>query len=80
MFGNFTTLLRRLRLHESHKKELPALIVTLQQLHEATGDAEAFNLSAPLSSYARIICLTEVLDIPAKINVAMQRKITDFHL
>ena len=39
------------------KKELQALIVTLQQLHEATGDAEAFGLSTPLSSYAIIIFL-----------------------
>ena len=63
------------------KKELPALIVTLQQLYQATGDAEAFGLSALLSSYAvvsGIIFLAEVLDILAKINVAMQRKIIDF--
>ena len=48
------------------KKELPALIVTLQQLYQATGDAEAFGLSALLSSYAvvsGIIFLAEVLDI-----------------
>ena len=63
------------------KKELPALIVTLQQLYQATGDAEAFGLSTLLSSYAvvsGILFLAEVLDILAKINVAMQRKIIDF--
>ena len=27
------------------RKELPALITTLQQLHEVTGDAEAYGLS-----------------------------------
>ena len=53
----------------------------MQQLYQATGDAEAFGLSALLSSYAvvsGIIFLAEVLDILAKINVAMQRKIIDF--
>ena len=53
----------------------------MQQLYQATGDAEAFGLCALLSSYAvvsGIIFLAEVLDILAKINVAMQRKIIDF--
>ncbi len=63
------------------KKELPALIITFQQLYEATGDAEALGLCSLLSSYvviSGIVFLAEVLDTLAKINAAMQRKIVDF--
>ena len=35
------------------KKELPALIITLQQFYETTGDAEAFGLSTVLAKLCR---------------------------
>ena len=63
------------------RKDLPALIATLQHLHETTGDAEAFGLSALLSSFtgvASIMFLSEVLDILATMNASMQRKTADF--
>ena len=52
-------------------KELPALIITLQQLHESFGDAEAFGISTLLASQVGISCivlLSEVLDLLAKLN------------
>ena len=63
------------------RKELPALIVTLQQLHEVSGDAEAYGLAMVLSSFsgvATIFLLQSVLDLLAKLNCFMQRKATDF--
>ncbi|XP_064386984.1 zinc finger MYM-type protein 1-like [Halichondria panicea] len=51
------------------RKELPALITTLQQLYETTGDAEAFGLSTLLSCFtgvASICFLSYVLDTLAK--------------
>ncbi len=63
------------------KKELAALIITLQQLYEATGNAEALGLCSLLSSYvviSGIVFLAEVMDTMAKINAAIQRKIVDF--
>ncbi len=63
------------------KKELLALNITLQQLYKATGDAEAFGLSTLLCSHtiiSGIILLSEVLDVLAIINAAMQTKIADF--
>ena len=63
------------------RKELPALITTLQQLYETTGDAEAFGLSTLLSSFtavASVVFLSEVLDILARMNATMQRKVADF--
>ena len=63
------------------RKELPALITTLQQLYETTGDAEAFGLSTLLACFtgvASVIFLSEVLDILARMNATMQRKAADF--
>lgn len=63
------------------RKELPALITTLQQLYETTGDAEAFGLSTLLASFTgvtSVIFLSEVLDILARMNATMQRKVVDF--
>ena len=59
-------------------RELPALIVTLQQLYETSGDAEAYGIGALLATYigrASIMFLSEVLDILARMNVSMQRKL-----
>ena len=63
------------------RKELPALIVTLQQLYEVSGDAKAYGLAMVLSSFssvATIFLLQSVLDLLAKLNCFMQRKATDF--
>jgi len=63
------------------RKELPALITTLQQLYKTSGDAEAFGLSALLASFvgvASIFLLSEVLDILARMNATLQRKSADF--
>ena len=59
-------------------RELHALIVTLQQLYETSGDAEAYGIGALLVTYigvASIVFLSEVLDILARMNVSMQRKL-----
>ena len=61
-------------------RELPALIVTLQQRYETSGDAEAYGIGALLATYtgvASIVFLSEVLDILARMNVSMQRKLLD---
>ena len=61
-------------------RELPAFIVTLQHLYETSGDAEAYCISALLATYtgvASIMFLSEVLDILARMNVSMQRKLLD---
>ena len=63
------------------RKELPALLTTLQQLYETTGDAEAFGLSTLLACFtgvASVFFLSEVLDILAKMNATMQRKAANF--
>ncbi len=36
------------------QKDLPAIIVTLQQIYETAGDAEAFGLGTLLSSFAGV--------------------------
>lgn len=62
-------------------KELPALITTLNQLYETSGDAEAYGLALVLSSFsgvASIVLLSKVLDLLAKLNCFMQRQATDF--
>ncbi len=63
-------------------KELPALIITLHQLYEESGDAEAYGLALILTSYpgvATIILLSALLDLLAKLNNCfMQRKAADF--
>ena len=63
------------------RKDLPALIITLQQLYQTSGDAEAYGISLVLSSFsgvASIFLLTEVLDLLAKLSCYMQRQSTDF--
>ena len=55
--------------------------IMLQQFYENSGDAEAFSLSQLLCSFteiARIILLSKVLDILARMNCAMQTKVADF--
>ena len=62
-------------------KELPALVITLQQLYENSGDAEAFGLSKLLSSFsgvASLMLLSKVLDTLARMNASMQMKAADF--
>ena len=62
-------------------QELPALIITLQQLYETSGDAEAYGLSNLLATYtgvASVVFLTEVLDILAQANASMHTKLADF--
>ena len=57
-----------------------ALIITLQQQYETSGDAEAYGIGAFLATYtgvASIVFLSEVLDILARMNVLMQRKLLD---
>ena len=61
-------------------RELHALKVTLQQLYETSGDAEAYGIGVLLATYtgvASIVFLSEVLDILARMNVSMQRKLLD---
>ena len=61
-------------------RELPTLIVTLQQLYETSGDAEAYSIGALLATYtgvASIVFLSEVQDILARMNVSVQRKLLD---
>ena len=56
-------------------RELPVLIVTLQQLYETSGYAEAYGIGALLATYtgvASIVFLSEVLDVLARMNVSMQ--------
>ena len=50
-------------------KELPALIMTLQQLYEASGDAQAYEVQ---------VLLPEILNTLAIFNCFMQRKTADF--
>ena len=45
-------------------RELPAIIITLQQLHETTGDAETFGLCTLLASFtciASVMLLSEAM-------------------
>ena len=61
------------------RKELSAIIVTLQQLYETSGDAEAFGLSTLLSNYTGIasaVFLSDVLDILARMNFCRGRQLT----
>ena len=63
------------------RKDLPALIITLQQLYQMSGDAEAYRTSLVLSSFsgvASIIFLSEVLDLLVRLSCYMQRQIADF--
>lgn len=59
------------------KKELPDIIITLLQLHETSGDAEALGLCTLLSSFtsvASIRFLFKVLDILAHMNASIYAK------
>ena len=59
-------------------RELPTLIITLQQLWEITGDAGAYGIGTLLATYtgvASIMTLSKVVDILARMNVSMQRKL-----
>ena len=63
------------------RKELPAIILTLQELYERNGDAEAFGVQSILSSFegvATVIILSEILNLVATFNCFMQWKATDF--
>lgn len=63
-------------LHAIHK-DLPALVATLQQLYQTSGDAEVYGISLALSSFsgvARIFLLSEAFDTLAKLNCYMQRQ------
>ncbi len=63
------------------RKELPALILTLQDLYEISGDAEAFGIQSILSSFggvAAVVFLREILNLLASLNCYMQRKTADF--
>lgn len=63
------------------RKDLPAVLTTLQQIYDTTGDAQAFGLNSLIASFtgiASIYFLSEVLDILARMNATMQRKTTDF--
>ena len=51
-----------------------------QQLCETSRDAEAYGIGALLATYtgvASIVSLSEILDILARMNVSMQRKLLD---
>ena len=72
---NDTRWLSRKRCMRAIYRELPALIVTLQQLYETSGGAEAYGIGALLATYtgvASIVFLSEVLDILARMNISMQ--------
>ena len=55
--------------------------MTLQQLYEASGDAEAYEVQLILSSFsgvASVDLLREILNTLATFNCFMQRKTADF--
>lgn len=61
---------------------MPALIITLQEIYEESGDAEALGVQLILSSYggvAAIVFLGEVLNLLACLNCYMQKKTADFY-
>ena len=63
------------------RKELPALICTLNHFYNDSGDAEAYGIAVALSSYsgvATIVFLSIVLDLLAKLNCSLQKKDTEF--
>jgi hypothetical protein len=66
---------------QATRKELPALIVTLQQLYETSGDAEAYELVSLLARVSGVVSIhlhSEVLSVLACLNLFMQRKAADF--
>ena len=76
-----TRWLSHKRCVQAIRKELSALIVTLHNIYDDSGDAEEYELALALSSYSRaspIHLLSVVLNLLAKLNCFMQRKATDF--
>ena len=61
-------------------QELPALILTLQDHYETSGDAEAFGIQKILSYFgvAAFVLLGEILNLLASLNCFMQKKTADF--
>ena len=60
-------------------RELPALIVTLQQLYETSGDAEAYGRGTLLAEVASVVFQSQVLDILAQMNTFKQMKLADYN-
>ena len=64
------------------RKDLPALIITLQQLYQKSGDAEVYGISLVLNSSSGIasifLFLSEVLDLLAGLSCYMQRQTANF--
>ena len=59
------------------RKEIASLIITLGNLYEGSGDAEAYGLSLVLSSFsgiATIFIFSAVLDLLARLKCFMQKK------
>ena len=60
-------------------KELPPLLQVLSQLHESSGDAEAYGIYYLLAIVNGLSStLSEVLSSHALLNLFMQKKIADF--
>ena len=60
-------------------KELPPLLQALSQLHESSGDAEAYGIYSLLAIVNDLSStLSEVLSCLALLNLFMQKKIADF--
>ena len=62
-------------------KELPPLLQTLTQLHESSGDAEAYgiySLLAIVNGVSSSYLISEVLSSLALLNLFMQKKIANF--
>ena len=62
-------------------KELPPLLQTLSQLHDSSGDAEAYGIYSLLDSVNGVsssYLLSEILCARALLNLFMQKKIADF--
>ena len=59
-------------------RELPALIITLQQLYETSGDAEAYGLSNLLATYTGVASVVFLSEVLARVNALMQTKLADF--
>ena len=62
---------------QANRKELPALIVTLHNLYDDSGDAEAYGLALALSCYSGMATIHFLSVLLAKLNCFMQGKATD---
>ena len=63
------------------RKQLAAIITTLQALYKCDGDAEAFGVHAMLCSFqgvVTVILLSEILNLLATLYTFIQRKCADF--